>query len=67
MAFQVKDSDLRKTSEVNGMRAKVYSTDESVKVEFDNGDIEAGAWLTPTQAAELIELLQAVFVKEQVA
>lgn len=45
---------------------RVYSTDESVRIEFTNGDMEAGAWLTEDHARKLIELIQATFVEKNV-
>ena len=63
-AFQVKETELARTSTVGDIDARVYSTDASVRVEFGGaGHLDAGVWLTPTQANELIQLLQATFVK----
>ena len=62
-AFQTKDTKHAKTSMVANVYARVYSIEGSVKIEFVSGEVEAGAWLTPTQANELIQLLQATFIE----
>ncbi len=61
--YQVKETEAVKTSTVNDTLARVYSIEGAVKVEFVSREIEAGVWLTPTQTAELIQLLQATLVE----
>lgn len=54
------DTESQHTEFYRGIRATVYSTDEAVRVEFNNGDICAGAWLTEELARELIVILASV-------
>ena len=68
--YQVKETELAKTSEVNNLYARVSSIicsratpEGAVRIDFASRELDSGAWLTPTQAAELIQLLQATFVK----
>ena len=67
------DSDFNPNVDPNGREGKLprcgngrflFSLFEgAVRIDFASRELDSGAWLTPTQAAELIQLLQATFVK----